>query len=282
MKPVLPSRSTEESKYMSENLTDPTKPEGLAESILERLADEWDQPRPAVLETVTPFSLHHAIDSVTPLMITPEEVLTRQCLLLLGNRRWGYARAEREKLELLLNHQGMSLLPAHFLQIFADILEGKSERAAAKLNEILPEEGEGTAHPDFYLLYAMLTLVYDGVKPWNPEVQSYNAASWEHTFLARALASASFESDNVAITELGHLADTLIKTPGIKRFVAIWIRALQGNKLIYRGEYAWAERVLTYAKDRAEAIMSYHQPLLDAIDRDLAIAQEGVAHLSYH
>lgn len=267
---------------MSDQATDNFKPEGLSESILERLAGEWEQPRPAVLETVTPFSLHHAIDLVTPLMITPEEILIRQSLLLLGNRRWGYARAEREKLELLLKHQDMPLLPAHFLQVFADILEGKSERAAAKLNEILPQESEGTAHPDLYLLYAMLTLVYDGVKPWNPEVQVYSAVSWEHSFLARALASATVDTSNTAITELGELADTLIKTPGIKRFVAIWIRALQGNKLIYRGEYAWAERVLTYAKGRAEAIMGYHQPLLDAIDRDLAIAQEGVAHLSYH
>lgn len=267
---------------MSEQPVSASYPQEVTELVLGRLLQDWIQKRPSILDTVTPFSLHHALDSITPLMITPEELITRQCLLLIGNRRWGYAREEREKLEVLLKHRGESLLPANFLQVFADILEGKPSRAAAKLNEILPEETEGIIHPDIYLLYAMLTLISNEVKPWNPEVHSYNATAWKHSFLARALASATFEISNTAITELGHLADTLIKTPGIKRFVAIWIRALQGNKLIYRGEYVWAERVLTYAQGRAEAIMGYHEPLLAAIERDLAIAREGVANLSIH
>ncbi|MFW0155565.1 hypothetical protein ACN08X_05925 [Rothia sp. P6271] len=250
---------------------------------LERLESSWEVEKMGGGQRPTPYSLHTAIDQANSIDITPDEVMIRQCLRLIGGRRWGYARVERDKLRLYLESHDADTTIVDVLQVLSDVVEGQADRAALALNKLLPDDNQGTDIPDLYLLYSMVNLVSDKVKKWEPQMQEYSSGSWYRSHIARLLASVHFEKHdkNNILTEIGQVADNIIREPGVKRFVAIWLRSLQGHCLVHSGEYEWATRVLEYALDRAEKIMPWNEPLAQHIRENLNTARLGKEHISY-
>ncbi|MDO4898120.1 MAG: hypothetical protein Q3965_02325 [Rothia sp. (in: high G+C Gram-positive bacteria)] len=184
----------------------------------------------------------------------------------------------------LAQKKGASCVPVLLLESISDIFEGKLQRAVSVYQRALSEPTLKEFYLDAYAVYAFLSYLASGQgievsQPLSDE--EAEQVAWFFSPLASAIYRSKVEPSNLALNELGHIADSLINEPGTKQFVAVILRALQGNRLLERGEYLWAERVLSYTSERAGKLMNFNKPLLDAIERDRAVAQEGVARISY-
>lgn len=228
--------------------------------------------------------LHSFLTPSRPVQLTVEEVFTRSSFTYLDGRRWGFARKERENLLKVAKNKGNSLTPIYLLECISDIFEGKPKRAANAYIRAAAETNFTNYVLDFYIMREIITYLDIDLAP--SLYQAYESVGadnvpWFFSPIANALYRSKVETSQFAINELGQIADSLINEPGTKRFTALFLRAIQGNRLLERGEYAWAERVLTYTIERAQNLMDFNQPLLSALERDLVLAKDGVAHLSY-
>lgn len=228
--------------------------------------------------------LHSFLTPSRPVQLTAEEIFTRASFAFLDGRRWGFARKEREKLLKVAQKKGNSLTPIYLLECISDIFEGKPQRAANAYIRAATETNFTNYVLDFYIMREVITYLDIDLAPSLYQVYEsvgVENVPWFFSPIANALYRSKVETSQLAINELGQIADSLINEPGTKRFVALFLRAIQGNRLLESGEYAWAERVLTYTIERAQNLMDFNQPLLRALERDLALAQDGVSHLSF-
>ena len=228
--------------------------------------------------------LHSFLTPSRPVRLTVEEIFTRSSFAYLDGRRWGLARRERENLLKVSQKKDQPLTPIYLLECISDIFEGKIQRAANAYIRAAAETNFTNYVLDFYIMREIITYLDIDFAP--SLYQAYesvgvNNVSWFFSPIANALYRSKIETSHFAINELGQIADSLINEPGTKRFIALFLRAIQGNRLLESGEYAWAERVLTYTIERTQNLMDFNQPLLRALERDLAIAQDGIAHLSF-
>lgn len=233
---------------------------------------------------VPALPLYSFLSPSRPAKLTQEEVIIRQVFINLDGRRWGYARKERERLLALTQQKGGSPVPVYLLEVLSDIFEGKIARALNVYERAFKEPTALAYSLDFYILRELIIYLKDaGAKVPSELLTDDQKAqtTWFFSPVANALYRSKFETSNSAINELGQIADALINEPGTKRFLAVLLRGLQGNRLLERGEYAWAERVLGYTAERAEKLAGFNDALVEAVHRDRAIAHSSVAHLSY-
>lgn len=243
----------------------------------------------SVLETITPdsvsrpYSLQASMDQSFSLDITAEEILTRRSLAYLGGRRWGLARQERDKLKAVLEADSKPTILVDILTVYADLVEGQAKRAETgylQLLDKLSTESDSSVISDIYLLSAYMSLVVDDIDLFEIPENILNTPLWARAQTTRTIYNSLHESPRHFVGDLGTIADSMIRVPGTKRINAVWLRALQGKILVYRGDFEWAERVLSYTLNRAEALVSWNEPLLQSTQKNLEIAQLGVQNLS--
>lgn len=228
--------------------------------------------------------LHSFLAPSRPTYLTREEILTRRVYSYLDGRRWGYARKEREQLLHLALRKGASPVPVFLLEGFSDIFEGKTERARNAYQRAIKEPSSTAYTLDIYILREFISYMSPPDSEemvGEPSEQDATEIPWFFSPVANALYRSKTDPQFFAINELGQIADALISEPGTKRFVALILRGIQGKRLLERGEYPWAERVLTYTAERAEKLMNFNGALGAAVLHDLQTAQQGVAHLSF-
>jgi len=184
----------------------------------------------------------------------------------------------------LAGKKSQSPVPGSLLKVFADILEGRVERAI-KVYEFALEDSSAVNYSlDFYILREIIIYLQQPGEETPDDLLNENQKKetlWFFSPIANALYRSKFEASNSAVIELGQIADALINLSGITRLMAVMLRAVQGNRLLERGEYVWAERVLDHAYHRAKKHVRFNIPLNNSISNDLQIAKDAVARISY-
>lgn len=252
---------------------------------------EESQHRTEAIEQIVRFGgkpaalpMHSFLTPSRPVALTEEEIYTRRAFSYLDGRRWGRARAERESLLKISREKNAPATPIYLLETLSDIFEGKPQRAINAYQRAAREENWHNYVLDFYIIRELIVYLEDSASEDLPELINPDNVQDIPLFfspLASMLYRSKTEPMTFAINELGQMADALINEPGIKRYMAVLLRAIQGNRLLERGEFAWAGRVLDYTSQRSEKIMGFNEPLLIAVQRDFERAQQGINYLSY-
>lgn len=236
-------------------------------------------------ESSTPvLPLYSFISPFQSPSLTQEEILMRRVLNDLNERQWARARTICDQMIDLARKKSQSSVPGNLLKVFADILEGRVERAI-KVYEFALQDSSAVNYPlDFYILREIIIYLQQPGELAPDDLLSEdqkNETLWFFSPIANALYRSKFEASNSAIIELGQIADALINLSGNMRLMAVMLRAVQGNRLLERGEYVWAERVLKHAYHRAQKHVRFNVTLNNSISNDLQIAKDSIARISY-
>lgn len=230
--------------------------------------------------------LHSFLTPSRPVLLTEEEIFARRSFAYLDGRRWGLARSEREALLKVTQEKGAPATPVYLMEALSDVFEGKPQRAANAYLRALREDQEirNNYVLDFYIVRELIIYLLGAESDDLPSlVTPENVQDIPLFFspMASMLYRSKMDPTVQAVNELGQMADALINEPGTKRYMAVLLRAIQGNRLLERGEFAWAGRVLEYTSPRAKKLMGFNEPLIHAVQRDAERAQQGINYLSY-